>query len=486
MISINNLSFSYEGTYENVFTNVSFNIDSSWKLGLVSRNGRGKTTLLKLMMGRHEYTGTIYSRLKFDYFPFHIHDTERTTIDVVESIKPNYEYWRLAKEINLLQLTEDLLYQPFSSLSMGERTKVMLALLFIEDNNFLLIDEPTNHLDVLGRQVVSQYLKGKQGFILVSHDQSFLDNCIDHVLSINKNDITITKGSYSVWQQNKERQDNFELAQNQKLQKEIKRLELSARQSANWSDKVEATRIGDHPADRGHVGAQSAKMMKRSLVAQARKERAIEEKSQLLKNIERADDLKIACTRYHSQYLVRINDLSISYGEKKVFENLSLDILNGDRVALLGKNGCGKTSLIKLILGEDISHSGHISVGSGLKISTVSQDTSHLYGDLTEYAASQGIDQSLFKTILRKFGYPRSMFEKPMQSYSEGQKKQVLLAKSLSQQAHIYVWDEPLNYIDILSRRQIEGLILEHAPTMLFVEHDRVFVEKIATKVIDM
>jgi len=227
-------------------------------------------------------------------------------------------------------------------------------------------------------------------------------------------------------------------------------------------------------------------MMRHSIAVQTRRQRAIEEKEKLLKNIDKADDLKIHSLDYHSRYLIRINNLSISYDEKNVFDNLSLDIMQGERVALVGRNGCGKTSLIKLILGEDIPYTGEISVGSGLIISTVSQDTSHLKGDLKRYAIENKIDESLFKAILRKFGYSRSMFDKDISSYSEGQKKQVLLAKSLSQQAHIYIWDEPLNYIDILSRKQIENLIMEFCPTMLFVEHDTFFVNAISNKIIEI
>ena len=485
-IQINNLSFSYEGTYDELFNNISFNLDSTWKLGLISRNGRGKTTLLNLMMGKYDYQGGIHSKLKFDYFPFDIKDENKTAIEVVNDIKHDYEYWRLVKEITQLNLNEDLLYQDFTSLSMGERTKIMLALLFIEDNNFLLIDEPTNHLDAAGRQIVSRYLNSKQGFILVSHDQSFLDNCIDHVLSINKSDIAISKGNFSTWQQNKTRQDNYEIAQNDKLKKEIKRLEIAAMRTAGWSDKLNDSRIGTHPGDRGHVGHMAAKMMKRSLAIRARRVRAVEEKEKLLKNIDKADDLKIGCQKYHSRFLIRAKDLSISYDGKTIFANLSFDVENGDRVALMGSNGCGKTSLIKLILGESINYTGQMNVGSNLKISTVSQDTSHLHGNLKDYARYEGIDESLFKTILRKFGYSRSMFDKNIMNYSEGQKKQVLLAKSLSQHANIYIWDEPLNYIDILSRKQIEGLIREYCPTMLFVEHDIYFVGSTATKIIEM
>ncbi len=486
LIQINNLSFSYEGTYDDVFKNVSFSIDSDWKLGLISRNGRGKTTLLKLMTGVYKYQGRIISNLKFDYFPFDIKDLSKNTMDVLEEIRGEIEVWRLVKEINQLDLSEDVLYRAFDSLSMGERTKIMLAVLFAGENNFLLIDEPTNHLDIEGRYVVSRYLNSKKGFILVSHDQNVLDNCIDHVLSINRSDITVTKGDFTTWQENKMRQDNFEIAQNEKLKKEIQRLETSSAQMAGWSDKIEASKIGTHAADRGYIGMLSAKMMRHSISVRTRRQRAIEEKEKLLKNIDKADDLKIHSLDYHSRHLIRINNLCISYDDKKIFDNLSMDVLSGDRVALVGRNGCGKTSLIKLILGEDIAYTGEISVGSNLIISTVSQDTSHLKGDLKSYAVQNKIDESLFKTILRKFGYSRSMFDNDISSYSEGQKKQVLLAKSLSQLAHIYIWDEPLNFIDILSRKQIENLILDFCPTMLFVEHDTFFVNTIATKIIEI
>lgn len=121
----------------------------------------------------------------------------------------------------MLKVSDDVLYRPFSSLSNGEQTKVMLAALFLKENSFLLIDEPTNHLDMKARELVSHYLRSKSGFILVSHDRAFLDHCVDHILSINKTNIEVQKGNFSEWRENKERQDNFELAENDRLKKKI-------------------------------------------------------------------------------------------------------------------------------------------------------------------------------------------------------------------------------------------------------------------------
>lgn len=488
MIHVSNLTFAYEGAYDNIFENVSFNIDTDWKLGFIGRNGRGKTTFLNLLMGKYDYSGSITASVSFDYFPFEVTDRELTAIEIIESLHPDYEYWKLYRELSLLEIEEEVLYRPFGVLSSGEQTKILLAALFLKENNFLLIDEPTNHLDMHGREVVSNYLKNKKGFILVSHDRAFLDGCIDHVLSINKTNIEIQRGNFSSWFVNKERQDNFELAENENLKKDIKRLSVAAKRTSNWSDTVEKTKYDTRNSglrpDRGYVGHKAAKMMKRSKAIEARQQTAIEEKSKLLKNIESSESLKIAQLPYHTSRFVLLDDVSISYGENTVCRNIGFTIERGDRIALCGKNGSGKSSIIKLICGETVAYTGNLQVGSHLQISHVPQDASFLSGNLSDYAKRNDIDESLFKAILRKLDFSRVQFEKDMSDFSAGQKKKVLIAKSLCQRAHFHIWDEPLNFIDVISRIQIQDLILTYQPTLLFVEHDSAFVREVATKAV--
>ena len=465
---------------------MSFQIDTNWRLGFTGRNGRGKTTFLNLLLGKFPYRGSISASVRFSYFPYEIPDKTHLAIDMVEEIYPDYQYWQLAKEMNLLQLEEDALYRPFGTLSNGEQTKLMLAVLFLKENNFLLIDEPTNHLDIQGRELVSRYLKSKKGFILVSHDRAFLDGCVDHILSINKANIEVCRGNFSTWYENKQRQDSFELSENEKLKREIRRLEGTAREKASWSDRAEATKIGNHVFDRGYVGHKAEKMMARSKAIEKRQNAAIEEKSKLLKNIERSDTLKIFQTPFHTKRLASLVDVSVCYGETPVCRGVTFDIQQGDRIVLQGANGSGKSSIIKLICGEQIPHTGELRIGTGLTISYVPQDASHLRGRLSDFARESGVDESLFLAMLAKLDVSKEQMEKDMSALSAGQKKKVLLARSICQSNHLHIWDEPMNYIDVISRMQIEELLLTFQPTILFVEHDKTFCDRIATKVVPL
>ena len=205
-IQVQNLSFSYEGSSEFVFENVSFWLDTSWRLGLIGRNGKGKTTFLRLLMGELEDGGSIRPRPGCKYFPYQVEQPKRLTMEVLEECEPGYELWKVCRELNLMEMDTELLGRPFDTLSGGEQTRVLLALLFSgEEKDFLLIDEPTNHLDLEARRQVGEYLGQKSGFILVSHDRHFLDGCVDHILAIERQQLTVQKGNYTVWQQEKER-----------------------------------------------------------------------------------------------------------------------------------------------------------------------------------------------------------------------------------------------------------------------------------------
>ena len=490
LINISNLTFSYEGSYDNIFENVSFQIDTDWRLGFIGRNGRGKTTFLNLLLGKYAFTGSISSEAKFEYFPYDVKDKHKYTFEIMKGICTASMDWEILREISLLDVQEDVLYRPFNTLSNGEQTKVLLAALFLTSGSFMLIDEPTNHLDLEARKAVRNYLKSKRGFILVSHDRSLLDQCVNHILSINKTNIEIQKGNFTSWRENKLLQDNFELAENRRLVKEIGRLSHAAKRSSNWSDKIEkskhGTKVSGVKPDKGYIGHKAAKAMKRAKNIESRQEEAVMQKSKLLHNIEQYDDLKILPLDFHKKCLIEMSDLSLFYGNKEVCRNINFRVNIGDRIAVTGKNGSGKSSILKLINGDDIEFNGSLILASGLKVSYIPQDTAFLKGGLSEFAYNNQIDESRFKTILRKLDFNREQFDKNIEVLSAGQKKKVLIAKSLCESAHLFLWDEPLNYIDIFSRIQIEKTVLEYCPTLVFVEHDEAFCKNISTKSINL
>ena len=487
MIRVENLTFAYPGSYDNVFENVSFQFDTGWKLGFLGRNGRGKTTFLRLLLGEYSSGGGISGAPPCAYFPHEPGDPSRMTLEVLQEAAPTAEEWELLRETGLLGVEAEALYRPFSTLSNGERTKALLAALFCGEERYLLIDEPTNHLDARGRQAVAEYLGRKRGFLLVSHDRAFLDGCVDHVMALNRTGVEVQSGNFSSWWENRRRRDAFEQARNEELRKEVGRLRQAAAQTSRWSDKVEATKKGTRTAglrpDRGYIGHKSAKMMQRAKSIEDRRQRALEEKEGLLKDLERAEALKLRPLAARGR-LLDARGLSLFYGERRVCGPLDFRLGPGQRIALDGGNGCGKSTLLKFLLGEEITSEGTLVKLSGLTVSYVPQDTSHLRGRLRDYIRQSGVEETLLLAILRKLDFPREQFEKNMEDWSAGQRKKVLIARSLCESAHLYIWDEPLNYIDVWSRMQIEELLLAFQPTMLFVEHDESFRQRIASETI--
>ncbi len=502
-ISVNGLTFGYDGSSDNIFENVSFSVDTDWRLGFIGRNGKGKTTFLRLLLGEYEYRGSISSSVRFGYFPYRVTGEmlEKCAADFICELRPDCEEWQVICELSLLGEEADVLYRKFGLLSLGQRTKILLAVLFSGGSEFLLIDEPTNHLDIAAREKVKEYLAQKSGFILVSHDRDLLDACTDHVLVLNRQSIEVQNGNFSSWWENKQRADKFAKAQNEKFSKEIKKLKLAAKRASDWADKNERTKIGFDPikendrsiSTRSIIGAKTKKMQSRAANIEKRIEREIAEKEGLLNDIEEIRELKLTMLTHHKNVLVSVRDFGLRYAdaETPVLNGVTFELHQGDRIALVGGNGCGKSTLIRRILkstgagmAAETEERGVCETASGLVVSYVDQDTSWLRGNMPDFCDERGIDRTLFCTILRQLGLEREQFVKDIADLSEGQKKKVLISASLCTPAHLYIWDEPLNFIDVFSRMQLETLLLGCTPTMLFVEHDMRFRDAVATRTV--
>ena len=486
IVEIRHLSFGYDNASDPVFEDVSIHFDTAWRLGLVARNGQGKTTLLKLLAKELDAQGAIRTQESMRYFPFLNADTCGSCASIAASLQP--QRWRIVMELQQLELAEDILERSYETLSKGEQVKLQLAILFSMEEGYLLIDEPTNHLDRHGRSCVADYLRNKDGFLLVSHDRVFLDGCIDHVMAIEPSGMYCERGNFSSWWENRNRRLQQERSRNVQLKKEIAQLQRAKQASTGWSFQVEASKYnhGKKGAklDRGYIGHKSAKMMKRAKNLERRMERGIEERRGLLRDEQEMETLKLHPLVPVRELVVQASDIAFCYGTRPVFSHLSFVIRRGERTALQGANGSGKSTLFQLLLGNQKVCEGTLVMEQGLKISCVPQDTSFLKGSLNALCEERHLDESLFKSILRKLAFEREMFTRPMETYSEGQRKKVLIAASLSEKAHLYLWDEPLNYIDVFSRMQLEELLVRQPMTMVFIEHDDAFVQRVAQTVI--
>ena len=489
-IQIENVSFKYDQMVDNLFESLNLKIDSSWKLGLIGRNGRGKTTLMNLLLGKLTYQGKIVSNLNFYYYPQTVPDKNLPTVQIVQQLAhlEEYDLWKIEIELEKLHVDTKVLQQNFLTLSPGERTKVLLAILFVDESGFQLIDEPTNHLDIEGRKIVSKYLQSKKGFIVISHDKAFLNPVIDHVISINRADVDVYKGNFDTWQENKDRQDNQELEQKDQLKKDIHRLYETAVKRENWSNSAEAQKNKNRykesvNLDKGFISHKSAKMMKKAKTAEKRVNSAISAKQKLLKNIEIEEPITLNYeTVSHPDVLVDVDNLSLQH-EDITTPEVSFKVKKNHVVTLIGKNGIGKTTIFRQILGikQPFIQTGDIKVANNLKISYLRQDN-ELTGDIKQLAIDKHIEPEMVYSNLRKLGFERYLFEQPVEQMSQGQRRKVALALSLSEKANLYFWDEPLNYLDVITRQQIITAIQKQKPTMLLIDHDQDLIDAVATE----
>lgn len=481
LIKADHLNFQYESIDEPLFSDLSFSMDTSWKCGLIGKNGEGKTTLVKLLNGQLHGQGNIECSVPCALFPFSISNPKQMTMEVLEEATGALN-WKIEKECSQIGLRPDVVWQPFETLSCGEQVRAMLAALFASEHTFVILDEPSNHLDEQARRKLAMYLKTKNGFLIVSHDRQLLDECVDHLLVLEEGQIEVRKGNFSSWDMDHKNQLVKDQADNERLHKEIKRLDQAARTSRIWSDAKEKKKIG--AADKGYVGHKAAKLMKRSKVVEARKVKAIEQKKKLLHTDLSPESLKIRSQGYKKEIFVRFENVCVDY---KVWQSTpqTFTIQRGDRILLCGPNGSGKSSLIKALL-KKISYKGKILVSNDLHISYVEQTYESVSGNMEDYIEQYGIDRTRFLTTLRKFGFSRDELFHPLDQLSSGQRRKIMLARSLCEEAHLYVWDEPLNDLDITTREQLEQMLEEGEYTMLFVEHDPFFCKKIASRYINM
>ncbi len=521
-ITITTLDFSYTSYFHPVFKNVTATIDTDWKLGLIGRNGRGKTTLLKLIHGSLvPDKGRIDKTVHTEIFPYDYHCAYKNTLDVIKEniggfktlevqmtdlLSKTDEASALAyahlhetydalggyqvetdilKEMALMGLEASLLDRDFETLSGGEQTKLLILALFLKPNHFILMDEPTNHLDIDGKKILATYLSKKKGFIVITHDRAFLDTTVDHIIAINKANIAIEKGTYSSWQRNKSMHEAFEQRTKANLEKKVDQLETTAEYKRKWSGTIEGSKNPYKTHNRG-TGARSAKLMKGAKMLEKRIEKNLNAQRKLLMNYESVEAIEIDQMDSEVEKMLTLDGIRFGYGGKTLFRNFHMGINKGDAIWIRGQNGSGKTSLLKIITGEITSFEGTRIFSEGISITESRQLPIWQSGFLKDHLMMTDLNQDRFMDLVQRFDLSETLFERPIETFSSGEQKKVDLARALSMDNHLLVLDEPLNYMDIQFREQLEKAIKDYTPTIVFVEHDAWFGESVANKVIDL
>ena len=491
-----------------LFEDLSFEVMEKDRVGIVGRNGSGKTTLLKLIAGIESIDhGVIHYKkgTKVGYLAQIASDSELTVKEVLRNAFTDLitmqermselesemgrgdENDRTLKEYGqLLDVftrkggyeidssihhvanglgIEDLLSTSFDRLSGGEKTKVSLGMLLLQEPELLLLDEPTNHLDVEAVEWLETFMKQYKGtIVIVSHDRYFLDEVVTKIMDVEDGEIHVYQGNYSDFVEKKEKLLLAEFAAYQEQQKKMKKMREAIKRLKEWANQANPPNAALH---------KRARNMERALERMDKIKRPLLERRKM--------GLEFDLNDRSGKDVVRFEDVSIGYQERSLVKSINLHIRYGERVAIVGKNGSGKTTLLKALLGSIPPHYGKVSISGSVKVGYLSQHVLKESGEkrvIDVYRDTAKVSESDARHELASFlFYGYSVFSK-VSSLSGGEKMRLRLAQLMSQKLNLLVLDEPTNHLDIDSREILEDALDKFTGTIICVSHDRYFLNK--------
>lgn len=505
-ISLNKINKSYG--FNNVLNNLSFDVKTNERVALIGSNGCGKTTTLKIIMGIESYDSgniSIRKESKIGYLTQmppkeddnvsaksvylrgvqELIDLENKINDFVENMSSNEKDIKLLDKLqeefrisggyslkekiekirNGFKITNELLDREYNKLSGGEKTLINLASIILSNPDILLLDEPTNHLDIDTLEWFEEYLSSYNGtVVIISHDRYFLDRTVNKIIEIENGNANIYHGNYSYYLKESEKRLMVEFQNYKNQQKEIKALKEAIERYKVWGAK------SDNPMFFRRAKAIETRLEKMEVIEKPKT------KSELRINLNVED-------RTSNRVMV-ISNLNLKIGNKELLRNSHMEVYYKERVCLMGKNGAGKTTLIKNILSN--THD-NIKLGTNIKIGYIPQEIRFDNEDLTIYEHMRKIfvgSESELRSKLNQFYFTADNIDKKVKNLSGGEKVRLKLLELILKNANFLILDEPTNHIDIDTREILEESLLAYDGTILFISHDRYFINKIATKIV--
>ena len=510
-LGVSNLTKMYG--VDKIFENVTFDVKTKDKIALIGRNGTGKTTLMKILVGYENFQNGQVNRRKgltigyLEQIPNY--DDENTVLDVLkeafhnikeikiqmETLEKTFEKLKgeelelaikrysdlndlyeiaggysinekLNKILQGLEISEDLQKRKFNLLSGGEKTRVILGKILLEEPDLLLLDEPSNHLDIKSVEWLEEYLNVYNGTVLViSHDRYFLDRVVNKIVELEQDGVQIYNGSYSKYVAEKELRFLQAMKEYENQQKKIKKMEEQIKRYRIWGEMRDS--------DKMYVRAKEL-------------EKRLEKIEKINKPIvdKKTADFHTDNVSRTGKEVIKVNNISKKYDSKKLFEDLSFTLFYKDSLCILGENGTGKSTILKIILNEIPGDSGDIKIGSNVKIGYLPQEVSFSREDVSivdYFSYYYGISIGEARKELAKILFTGEDVYKHINTLSGGEKSRLKLGMLIYENVNTLILDEPTNHLDIESREVLEENLINYEGTILFVSHDRYFVDKIAT-----
>lgn len=466
MLKAENITITYNRT---LFDNLNFKLGNGEKIGLVGLNGCGKSTLLKIIAGEEipdKGTIELTKGEHLEYLPQEFHFDDGLLVGIFLESLVNFDIsklYRVKKILAKLKLGEIDEFIEINKLSPGQKMKLYLAKLLINEPTILLMDEPTNHLDIDGIMWLEEFIENFEGIcIIISHDRAFLNNAVTHIFEIDEQRLYVWEGNYDRYIEHKE---NF---------KEKRAMEFKAqeRKRAQLEKLLEnASKIAGGKK-RGRAMEAARKRMDREVSRNEIDE--YEEK--------RLQDLKLKGHVYKTKRILEIQDLSFGYSEKKIFENANLDIYGSEKLWVFGPNGIGKSTLIKLMVGELKPQSGSIKWGENLnwvyfaqeEVALPMEETVHEY-----FMRATGVTLNGSFGTLEKYLFDKNLIKSKIRNLSPGEKSRLRFAIFSQKEYDCMLLDEPTNHLDIKTKEVIEEALRNYKGAIILVSHDRYFSENI-------